>query len=465
MPEADAEISLEKAMAFFDRAKEVEKTNNFDYAIEMYLEGIRCFPDALEDGHIPLRRLALTRQGLGGKKPSVLEKVKHQGGKSPLEELLNAEYLLAKDPDNLTYAERMLKACVAGKYKRTAEWIADLIFEANKASEKPSLHIYTLLKDSYAAIEKFAKAVAACNAAHQMRPDDAALEQELRNLSAQLAVQNGKYDQGSNFTVSVRDRDRQLLLHAQQQQFKTEDFKREAIEQARAELAEDPDSAEKVLKLVDALYESGLPEDFQEAIELLEKKWQESSDFIYKKRQGELKIKKIRQEIRKLKSEAEKGGDSSELRAKLGVLRENLLKTELEHYKLCVENYPTDLLMKYEYALRLIQNRQYDEAIPLLQEARKDPRRKIHAMDEIGLCFFLKGWYADAIDIFTEAFEMCQVKDDEVAKDIRYNLARSYEEDGQKEKALEIFRKLAQIDFAYKDVKDRVDKLRKMSKN
>ena len=51
-------------------------------------------------------------------------------------------------------------------------------------------------------------------------------------------------------------------------------------------------------------------------------------------------------------------------------------------------------------------------------------------------------------------------QDDQIAKDIRYNLARSYEEDGNAEQALNLYRKLAQLDFAYKDVSQRVNKLR-----
>ena len=81
-------------------------------------------------------------------------------------------------------------------------------------------------------------------------------------------------------------------------------------------------------------------------------------------------------------------------------------------------------------------------------------------MHETGLCFFLKKWYADAIDVFTQAIEACEVKDSKIAKDLRYNLARSYEKDGQADNAFEMFRKLAQLDFGYKDVKERVNKLR-----
>jgi len=81
-------------------------------------------------------------------------------------------------------------------------------------------------------------------------------------------------------------------------------------------------------------------------------------------------------------------------------------------------------------------------------------------MDKIGYCFFMKGWFTDAIDIFTQAINSYEIKDDNIGKELRYNLARAMEENGDTEKALEIYRKLAQIDFSYSDVSQRVDKLR-----
>jgi tetratricopeptide (TPR) repeat protein len=72
----------------------------------------------------------------------------------------------------------------------------------------------------------------------------------------------------------------------------------------------------------------------------------------------------------------------------------------------------------------------------------------------------MKGWFADAIDVFERAIEAYEIKDDGVAKELRYNLASSYEQKGDTDKALEIFRKIAQLDYGYKDVRQRVDKLR-----
>ena len=461
MSDLNSEVDLLKAMPFFERAEDVAATENFDYAIEMYIEGLRRAPDALQKGHAALRHLAILRQGKGGKKPTMIEKVKFRGGKTPLDEMLNAEHLMAKDPDHIPYAETLLKASVAGGYRKTAEWIANLVFEANRASDKPSFSTYILLKDSYRDLELFALAVSACRHATELKPEDGALHDEFRNLSAQMTLQQGKYDGRGDFTKSIKDRDEQDKLHIQNKAVKGLDERFVDVEEAKKAVAKDPRSIDKILRLTDKLFDLGTKKGYDDAVMLLDRAYTKTKDFSFKRKEGELKIKKLKNALRSAKAAVKKGDEQAE--KQIAPISEKLQAVELEHYKICVENYPTDLLLKYEYGLCLIKNKLYDEAIPFLQEAQKDPRRRLAAMDETGLCFFLKGWYADAIDIFQTALDACDVKDNSTAKDIRYNLARSYEEDGQIQTSLEMFRKLAQLDFNYKDISQRVANLRKIN--
>ena len=459
MPEKDTG-DYAKARVFFERARKVAETNNFDYAIDMYLEGLRCAPDALMDGHLKLRELAMLRQGKDGKKPSMVERVKRLRGKTPLDQMLNAEYLLAKDPDHLPYAEAMLKAAAAGGYEKTAKWIADLLFQANNAAKKPSLHVYLLLKDSYATIGQFDRALAACQCAARLKPEDGALADEFQNLSAELAVSRGKYDQEGDFRHSIKDREKQEKLQAQESIVKTESYRLSAVEDARKTLAQDPNLSKNIFKLAEVLSELQNEKDENEAIELLENAYKTKDDFSFKQRAGTIRIKQLKRKLREAKAALEAKPDDSQAKLRLSELSAQLNSTQSEHYRLCVENYPTDMQAKYEYGICLLRNKQYDDAIPLFQEAQKDPRHRILAMNRIGLCFFKKGWFADAIDVFTQAIDSYEIKDDATAKELRYNLASSYEQQGDAEKALEIYRKIAQLDFAYKDVRRRVDKLR-----
>jgi tetratricopeptide (TPR) repeat protein len=459
MPVDENQMSA-KAKAFFEKAAKVAETDNFEYAIDMYLQGLRYAPDALKEGHLPLCELALHRQGAGGKKPTMVERMKRMRGRTPLEQMLNAEYLFAKDPDHLAHAEAMLKAAVAGGYTKTANWIANLIFQTNNAAKRPSAQTYVLLKDSYAALGEFDKAVVACQRAARLRPDDGALADEFKNLSAELTMARGKYDAEGDFRGSIKDREVQEKLHAQAGVVKTEDYRLKAVEDARKRIAQNPDLPANIFDLADALADTEDEQAENDAIALLESTYKTKSDFSFKQRAGLLRIKKIRRKIRQAKVALEANPDDAQAKAALEELTVQLNSTELEHYRLCEKNYPTDLGAKYEYAVRLARAKKYNEAIPLFQEAQKDPRRKIFAMNQTGFCFYMKGWLADAIDVFTKAVESYKLKDDAIGKELRYNLARAYEQQGDVEKALELYRKIAQSDFSYKDVSERVDKLR-----
>jgi tetratricopeptide (TPR) repeat protein len=459
MPEEDSQAAA-KAKAFFDKAAKVAETDNFDYAIDMYLQGLRYAPDALMEGHLPLCELALHRQGQKGKKPSVMDKVKHLRGKTPLEQMLNAEYLFVKNPGHLPYAEAMLKAAVAGGYKKTAGWIANLVFQTVNAAENPSVQTYILLKDAYCALGEFDKAIAACQHAAKLRPADKTLADEFKNLSAELTMVRGKYDGEGDFRQSIKDRESQERLQAQAGVVKTEDYRAGAVEEARRKIAQNPDLPANIFELADTLSDLENDKDENDAIALLESTYGARSDFSFKRRAGLLRIKQLHRKIKQAKDTLESNPGDAQAKVELEQLSAQLDNLELEHYRLCVENYPTDLAAKFEYALRLVKHKQYNDAIPLFQEAQRDPRRKIAAMNQIGCCFFVKGWLDDAIDVLTQAINSYELKDDAAGKELRYNLARAYEERGDMQEAMDVYRKIAQSDFAYKDVSQRVDRLR-----
>ena len=450
-----------KAKQFFDKADEAAMRNNFDYAIDLYLQGLRISPDALHDGHLGLRELALNRMQKGGRKPSMMERMRFSGGKHPLDQMLNAEYLMARDPEHLPYIEAMLKAAVAGGYNQTVKWLADLLFAANSTSGNPSAHTYILLKDSYSAVGQWERAIAACQLAVRLRPDDDELADEAKRLSAELTVSRGKYDQAGDFRKSIKNREEQEILQSQQGVVKTKDYRVLAAEAARRAYEQNPESAHAISGLAGALADMRTDDTEEEAIKLLEEAYRKRQDFSFKERAGLIRIGQIKRKIREADAVVDANPEDSVAKSKKAGLMGQLNKAELEHYGLCVKNYPTDLKSKYEYGLRLTHNKRYDEAIPLLQEAMKDPRHRISAMNQIGLCFFMKGWYADAADIFTRAIETYEIKDDDIAKELRYNLARSLEEQSKRAEALDIYRKIAQIDFGFKDVSQRVDRLRR----
>src|ERR1700733_6334529 len=95
-----SEEDRRKAKAFFDRGATVAGTGNYDYAIEMYLQGLNIDPECI-DAHQTLRDISLKRKASGGKSLGMFEGMKlKRNTKDDKQNLLNAEKLLAYDPGN-----------------------------------------------------------------------------------------------------------------------------------------------------------------------------------------------------------------------------------------------------------------------------------------------------------------------------------------------------------------------------
>jgi len=68
------------------------------------------------------------------------------------------------------------------------------------------------------------------------------------------------------------------------------------------------------------------------------------------------------------------------------------------------------------------------------------------------------------VETFEQAYELLENKESATAKELLYNLGRSHEADENLEDALNYYRKVAQIDYNYRDARKRVDALRQQQK-
>lgn len=467
LPEKECPEELKnRAQEFFRQASEVAYTLNYDYAIELFLDGLSFWPDTVDYGHKPLRDIALRRQAAGGKKSSFTDSshFRKLSGKDPKEAMLKAEYLAAKEPANLQHLQDMTKNALTAGCLKSAFWMANVLFELNLQQPKPSFHAYLLLRDIFVQLETFPRALQACQMAAQLKPADIALQETLRDLAAQATMQKGRYDSGEDFRESIKDRDVQQRLHDQELLITSQRTSEQLIADARKEVQDAPNEPGKINKLVELLIKTEQEDLEDEAVEVLNAAFKRTSQFRFKQRAGQIRIKQLRRQIRMLQELLKAEPADRDVARQVADLQQQLQNTEIDHYQACIRNYPTDLGLKYEYARRLVAAARYDDAIPLFQEARNDPRHRLGAMSGIGQCFFFKQWYADAIETFQQALEVCPSNEDNTAKDLRYSLGRAYEGADQHEEALKCFRKIAQIDFNYRDVRERVDALREKLK-
>jgi tetratricopeptide (TPR) repeat protein len=442
---------VKKAKVFFDRADEVAGTGNWDFAIELYSEGIRLDPDEMQRGHLKLRDVALKRKIQGGKPAGMGDRRKHKPGKDPAGNLANAAYLLAKDPGSETLMELFLKAAMELGNSDVIRWIGEIMLESQKQARKPNRRLCTVMMDALAEAKQFDLAVQVCRQALTANPNDPELESRLGTLGAEYTLQKGQYGVEGDFTKGVKDLEKQKEMIQRDMLVKDENYLQQQIAKTEQDYLENPTVPGKINGYVDALLKFEDESYENQAIDVLNKAYQDTKAYQFKSRVGDVKIRQMSRRFRKLKDAGDRDGATQ-------AAREQLL-FEVQEYRERAGNYPTDLALKYELGRRLFLAGEYDDAIGYLQQAQRDPRRFAVVMNYLGQAFMRKEWWQEAIDTFEKVLDGDVTEDR--TKDIRYNLGQCYEQLKQLDKAQEQFSHLAQIDFNFKDVRTRLESIRK----
>lgn len=134
-------------------------------------------------------------------------------------------------------------------------------------------------------------------------------------------------------------------------------------------------------------------------------------------------------------------------------------QVELEIYAARSERDPKNTRLKIELGLRLKRAGKVREAITALQSAKADSRRGGAVLVELGECFQHIEQYKLALSHYEQAIEAIDKPEDEIYRKALYRagvLATGMEEFDRAEHHLSA---LAALDFDYRDVADRLDKL------
>jgi tetratricopeptide (TPR) repeat protein len=469
-PEQGFKRDPRKAERFFEHARTVADTGNYDYAIECWINGFRHDPDNIGQ-HEALYDAAKRRKVKGGKPAGFGEKLK-SGGKDPIDKMLHAETLLAKNPTDVSLMTEFMKRCVEAddavgqdiNLGEVALWIGTIALEWNQQT-KNDKKIYLTLTDLFAAVDQFDKAVEACRHALQQDPGNAQLMQQLKDLEAENSIKAGGY--GKRFTEAIRDADGQRATEEEQRVDKTESAVDRMIERRRAELEEDPQDLDKMQKLVDALVQKQSNESEAEAIKLLKDAWESTGQYRFRVRMGDIQMRQITRYLRGLRAKVQQTPDDAELKQKFNESVKKQVAFELNEFTDRVKNYPTDMSLRFELGRRLYAAGRIDDAISAFQQAKADPKNRAAAHEYLGRCYIHRGWHEEAIDTLRHGIEAHPLVDDRLGKELRYLLmdaleagARRTNSADQAKEAQRVGSQILQTDINYKDIRVRVDKIR-----
>jgi tetratricopeptide (TPR) repeat protein len=456
IPEEDRK----KAKVFFDYGDSAANTGNFDYAIEMYMNGLAIDPDSVE-AHQNLWDIALKRKASGGKGVGFMESMKlKRPTKDDKQNMLNSEKLLAMDPGNTDAMVGVLQNALRGGFYDTVMWMGPILQKANADSAKPDVNKFVILRDAYKGLKQWKLATDACHYAAMLRPDDMDLQNELKNLGAMDTMAAGNYGTARSFRDSVKDAEGQTKRLIEDKDIRTMDQLSVLIHDAEEDWKADPQDPGKIMKFVDILVKTEQPDYENRAIDLLQGAYESTRQFRFRLNIGKIRMAQMNRMERSLRQAAQANPNDADAKQAWSQFIQEKTNEELKEYELWADNYPTDSSFRYQVGIRMYQLQRFDEAIPILQQVRTDPKLRVDATIVLGRAFLDAGYADEAVDTLAAVIGDYVNKGDRKSIDMTYWYGRALEQKNDTPAAIKAYSQVTQWDFNYKDVQSRIKKLR-----
>ena len=442
----------------YTRATEASQRENLDYAIELFTQVLTQEPRVHEVRKL-LRNAQLRKAGAN---TGFFKRAFNSGLSTPL--LAKGEVALRSNPvEAIAIAEKIIQgdAFSSGGHK--------LLVEGALAAEMPItalLSLEILLKNSPNDKELNLKAVEAYKMAGETGKAEAVLERlqreypadneifvALKNMSASKTMDEGGYGALASGTGSYRDilknKEEAVSLEQEKRQVKAEDVSERLIREKEAKHAAEPANLKTLRDLGDLHLEK---HNLDKALEYYTKltSMEGGNEAVVQRKIGEVKLKRLDQNMAQLDTTAP---DYAE---KLAQLKSERLAFQLSECQQRVEQYPTDLLIRFEYGQLLLESGKITEATAEFQKAVSNPNKRIQAMNFLAQCFAKRGMNEMAVRRLLDALKEKPVFDDE-KKELTYTLGCLYEKMGKREEAIKQFETIYEMDIGYKDIGPKVD--------
>ena len=212
----------------------------------------------------------------------------------------------------------------------------------------------------------------------------------------------------------------------------------------------------QVVKGIAAVYEQ--MEDFSNAYSFYAYAFQLSgnADLSINDKAMEMREKVLQAELENFQQVLNADPNNEEAKQNLAQRKKEIAQIVVADAKSRVDANPTDAQLQYKYGQALYDAEQYSEAIPALQRARTNPNLRVKAMLMLGRCYAAKNMSDMAIRQLEEA-NAEHVTMDDTKKELLYLIASLYEKSDNKEKALENYKTIYEVDYGYRDVAQKVE--------
>lgn len=469
---APAAFSPEKAEGFFKHARTVHDTNSYEYAMQLWLSGLRWDPTSMA-GLKGFFTSAGAFTSKAGDKPRVSKDVtKPISSSTPVDRYLMSLLDWSLRPEDPAAAVRAAELGAALTLKEPVEWIGVRAFNSLvRDPKRASKSLFLKLKEAANRAGAYTLALQSAEMALKMDPTDGELAAEIRNLAAQETMNKGGFEktgEAGGFRSNIKNADQQRLLEAQDAIVKTADTMDLLVKAAEDDYAARPTDIAATQVLIKRLRERGRAEDVARALKLMDEAYALTNQFTFREQAGDLRINLARKKIDSLKEKAAARPNDAAVKSELEKAQRDFVEFELEEFRIRVEAYPTDIARKFELGKRYFNIGMNEESIALFQQSQNDPRFKTPSLLFLGRSFAKIGWVDESIDTFRKALDSRDILPD-VALELRYDLMRALKAKGTQERDLssaeeaeKIASSIAIQQITYRDIRQQRDELKKL---
>lgn len=466
-------FSPEKATKFFEHARTVEDTGQYQYAIRLWLDGLKWDPGSMTGLQAFFAVVPKFLNDPSSKRGIDKDTVKSVSGRSDIERFLLAILEWALKPNEAPLAVRAFEACSKLGLAEPALWIGERAFATALRQTKPRKDHIVKCMESFQAIGAYDKAILAAEQAHRLDPSDAQLGAHIRTLAAQATMNRGGYEktgEAGGFRQNIRDADKQRLLEESERIVKSEETIDRLLVMAKEEYQRRPTDLPTIDKLGKLLLERGRPQDEERAHKLFTDAYASTKQFRFREQAGDIRIRQARRKVVDLAQMLERASASEKdlIERMHAQEQEALVNLEMEEHKLRVAAYPTDLVRKFELGKRYFAAGKFNEAVELFQESQQDPKNRASSLLYLGQSFLRIGWSDEAVETFRRGVEIKDVSQ-EMGLEMRYWLMVSLEQKGTEsrdlasvEEADKIASSIAVQSISFKDIRARRDAIKRL---
>ncbi|HEY4234570.1 MAG TPA: hypothetical protein VGM76_14140 [Lacipirellulaceae bacterium] len=316
-----------------------------------------------------------------------------------------------------------------------------------------------------ARLGQFDQAIGCWRRVEQAKPDDQEASKAISQLSVEQTIQKGGYNEellrsGETNVTELEMAVRSSMARGRKEvtyDTATTSTNTESEETLLAQMQSQPARVENYLELA-ALFAS--QHRLREAEQILTQALAVTGggDLRVRERLEDAQLQRVHQQvdIANRRAEQEKTPETAEL-AKRMAMQANQI--EMETYAARAAREPGNLMLQYELGLRAKRAGKFKEAIQAFQAARDDTRQRAMVQLHLGESFQHIRQFRLAQSSYEAAVAAADTTQPDVQKLALYRAGVLAAELGDMDRAEKYLTQLAAIDFGFRDVADRLDKL------